>query len=1305
MRIQKIFIDGFGIFHHFELGDFSPRLTLILGNNEAGKTTCLAFIRALLFGFPDRRSQENSYPPLAGGRYGGRLLISTPDNQPYVIERRPGPRGGRVTITCPDQSRAGPEVLQEILGLNSKELFRNVFAFSLEELQTFATLNNDSLRETLYSAGAGIKPAALSQLKSRLLRREAELFKPGGNKPRINQLLSHLEEIQREIKIHSERLERYDALRQQIEDLSHQLQKEQEERGQYQGRLNSIKRLIDIWPDWLRLNSAKEELALLEPITQFPEEGVSRLDQWETQIQDLRSEINRLTEELENDLQEWRDSKTEEAALDFLRDFQEIDGDWRYYESLTRELTKKRGERERIRQDLEEDLRRLGLEGKLSGVEAYFDLLEERETVKQFLSRFEERRDTLKEVMAAWNEQRDLLQQKSSEEQEALHHLKSLPRPPEPLPPDTLKQLENNLTHYLFLQQQLASEETRVREVRAQLLRELREIDPSWDIQRLVRVDLPPTVQEEIRRFRDSLSQTEEQLFRQQERVERAKGKYLHALQIRRSWEEKLKDLVEPQEKDRASLTQKKEACRELIHLLSRKDYLERQLDNFREQQTEIHDQKDLLEKQPNLHPLISLRFLKFLFSSIGSTFILSHYLYPIPWDLEIGALLLILAILLMGLDLSLRRGLREKIDTLLDKDRALEQKRENLRKELDQLRGRIDECLASLGEQGPLTREEVEKREAKIEQDLSLLDHWLNLQHQLERAREEEERAEGEWQGELSSLQQGEEELNRWRTAWDDYLVQIGFKRGSSPDMILEIVGRIGLCREKEKMLRDLEAQVNQLSEKARQYRVNMEQILRERGSLPDQGLDILDTVRELLAKNQEETQMYNRWKRAEELYYDSVNQRKGLERRVDQIYQRVKGAERDLQTLQEEWRVWLTAKGLSPDLSPESTLEVLHGIELCRERLSQLERVDRQIQQWEKERDDYQNRVRELMRKYHLSQIKSQDIAGMIAELRMMARQVEEGRVKKQTLESKIQQKRSTITHYQERLKELQMHLQQLLIGVGAHNTQEFRRKAQVYLRRRHLKGVIEDLESDLRRRLGTAELEELRRQDLNHLETQKEELERRIDRLTQRIEEHLREQAVLEEQARHLVRDEQLSSLHLKREALLEELELAAQEWTTLILVRKLINQASLFYERERQPAVLREASRFFQLLTGGSYISIVSPLDQDNIEVIARDKSRKSIDQLSRGTAEQLYLSLRFGFIREYGRRAKPLPIIMDDILVNFDPFRTRAAAQAIISLAQQYQVIYFTCHPEMVALFQEIDPTVKILYLNPSKGHG
>ncbi|MGH2633288.1 MAG: ATP-binding protein, partial [Tepidiformaceae bacterium] len=52
MRIEHVHIDGFGHFSDRDLGPLDAPLTILHGPNEAGKSTLLAFLRTVLFGWP-----------------------------------------------------------------------------------------------------------------------------------------------------------------------------------------------------------------------------------------------------------------------------------------------------------------------------------------------------------------------------------------------------------------------------------------------------------------------------------------------------------------------------------------------------------------------------------------------------------------------------------------------------------------------------------------------------------------------------------------------------------------------------------------------------------------------------------------------------------------------------------------------------------------------------------------------------------------------------------------------------------------------------------------------------------------------------------------------------------------------------------------------------------------------------------------------------------------------------------------------------------------------------------------------------
>jgi uncharacterized protein YhaN len=144
--------------------------------------------------------------------------------------------------------------------------------------------------------------------------------------------------------------------------------------------------------------------------------------------------------------------------------------------------------------------------------------------------------------------------------------------------------------------------------------------------------------------------------------------------------------------------------------------------------------------------------------------------------------------------------------------------------------------------------------------------------------------------------------------------------------------------------------------------------------------------------------------------------------------------------------------------------------------------------------------------------------------------------------------------------------------------------------------------------------------------------------------------------------------------------------------------LLDETRKIYETERQPEVLRQASAFFSVMTEGRYVRVIAPLDGGDIQVERADGVRMTPQVLSRGTAEQLYLSMRLALVREYANHVDPLPVVFDDIFVNFDPERSRTSLKALRELCTTHQVLMFTCHPELVKQVTETVPEAKIITL-------
>lgn len=157
--------------------------------------------------------------------------------------------------------------------------------------------------------------------------------------------------------------------------------------------------------------------------------------------------------------------------------------------------------------------------------------------------------------------------------------------------------------------------------------------------------------------------------------------------------------------------------------------------------------------------------------------------------------------------------------------------------------------------------------------------------------------------------------------------------------------------------------------------------------------------------------------------------------------------------------------------------------------------------------------------------------------------------------------------------------------------------------------------------------------------------------------------------------------------------------AERYVTEMLAAQLLDRARVRFESERQPEVLRRAGEVFSEMTGGRYVTVRNPIGETGFAVVDADSGVHSADTLSRGAAEQLYLALRIGLVRSLGTTGAYLPVLMDDVIVNFDPERREGAAKAIAELGRERQTVYFTCHPETAEVLRGAAPEATFVELD------
>jgi hypothetical protein len=179
--------------------------------------------------------------------------------------------------------------------------------------------------------------------------------------------------------------------------------------------------------------------------------------------------------------------------------------------------------------------------------------------------------------------------------------------------------------------------------------------------------------------------------------------------------------------------------------------------------------------------------------------------------------------------------------------------------------------------------------------------------------------------------------------------------------------------------------------------------------------------------------------------------------------------------------------------------------------------------------------------------------------------------------------------------------------------------------------------------------------------------------------------------------------LAERQLELSCVEKQIENARQTWREHAMVNRILERVRVVYEAQRQPETLAEATKYLSKLTAGEYTRIWTPIADDVLLVENAAGESLTVELLSRGTREQLFLSVRLALVATFARRGVNLPMVLDDVLVNFDAMRAQRAAEVLCEFAGGgHQMLVFTCHEHVWRMFQQLDADCRRLPLRHGK---
>ncbi|HOS92143.1 MAG TPA: AAA family ATPase [Armatimonadota bacterium] len=414
------------------------------------------------------------------------------------------------------------------------------------------------------------------------------------------------------------------------------------------------------------------------------------------------------------------------------------------------------------------------------------------------------------------------------------------------------------------------------------------------------------------------------------------------------------------------------------------------------------------------------------------------------------------------------------------------------------------------------------------------------------------------------------------------------------------------------------------------------------------------------------------------------------------------LQAVERDLALLDEESRKWNTRWSAVTDelslpvgIAPADAASTIRGLDGTRQHADRVRELTQRIDQMESALREFADEAADLARAAmpEAEGARPQEIAEQLHAALLRTLQAAEKRTQ---LQARQDDQEAALAAKSLEIQQWQRAASELLALAEAQDEAAFREVAARAARAEELRHEIDRLDRELReiRAEGSEDdLDALLAQcDLAAIVDERQRVENELEAAEAAGEKANQEVGQARSALERIDGGTGAAAIREDIQATLAELRSHAERYAVLAVARKLLDDEVTRFAVQHQPELLTRAGAVFAHMTGGRYSGLSRLLDErGTIMAIRPGGDQLAPWQLSTGAAQQLYLALRLAYVQHYCARSEPLPLIMDDVLVNFDDARARATLHTLAELSPEIQVLFFTCHPHLVELARSVVP--------------
>jgi len=431
---------------------------------------------------------------------------------------------------------------------------------------------------------------------------------------------------------------------------------------------------------------------------------------------------------------------------------------------------------------------------------------------------------------------------------------------------------------------------------------------------------------------------------------------------------------------------------------------------------------------------------------------------------------------------------------------------------------------------------------------------------------------------------------------------------------------------------------------------------------------------------------------------------ERRDLEHRIEALADEIRAAterkneaEGDLKAWNRDWAQAVSGLGFSGSVRPGDVSDFILSLDDIHAELEKANDKQQRIKGMEHDRDRYARQVADAVARLAPDLNGFEPEAGAV-ELHARLMQDKERRQNYELLQESKDRKRAALAKERQKLAGHEETLRLLCTDARADNAEQLPEiekkvgmKAKLSVALDHVVERLSELAAGEHLQAFVARVKSY---DPDELVAKKDRLAVKKREAQEKQKALVREVALAEKELESIGGESLAATIAEEAEGLVAEIQSDVDHYVKLRLASAVLSKAMERYRESHQSPVLAAASQYFCQMTDGSFSALRADFDDKGEPVIKGARPEGGVlgvEEMSDGSRDQLFLSLRLGGLARFVQNNGPMPFIVDDVLVHFDDQRAAAALATMGELGEKTQIIFFTHHQHLVELAKETLP--------------